>query len=202
MVNLLYLYFTFFLMIKKPFHDNLSDQELLERFYQDGDVEWLGILFPRFSLLLYGLCLKYLKSEEEAKDAVQQVFLKAISELGKYRVTYIKSWLYMVAKNHCLMQLRGNGNRTVEFKEHFTSAANNWEENKMALERENNLKELEFAITRLNEEQRLCITLFYLQKKSYQQISEETGFSMMQVKSYVQNGKRNLKILLPRKENE
>lgn len=189
-------------MIKKTFHDNLSDQELLERFYQDGDVEWLGILFPRFSLLLYGLCLKYLKNEEEAKDAVQQVFLKAISELGKYRVTYIKSWLYMVAKNHCLMQLRGTGNRTVELKEHYTSAGNNWEENKIALEKENNLKALEFAITGLNEEQRLCITLFYLQKKSYQQVSEETGFSMMQVKSHVQNGKRNLKILLSRKENE
>lgn len=189
-------------MFKKPFHDKLEDQELLERFYQDGDLEWLGILLPRFSMLLYGLCFKYLKDEEEAKDAVQQVFIKAMSELPKYRVTYIKSWLYMVAKNHCLMKLRGNAHRTVELKESVTISAFEHSNEEEAKEKEIKLEALEKALNGLNQEQRVCITLFYLQKKSYTQVSQETGFNMMQVKSYIQNGKRNLKILMSSEHNE
>jgi RNA polymerase sigma-70 factor (ECF subfamily) len=87
-------------------YDHLSDQELLAKFQADHNNEWLGILLQRYTLLLLGVCMKYLKNEEEAKDSVQQVFLKAIQELHKYRVEFFKSWLYMVAKNHCLMKLR------------------------------------------------------------------------------------------------
>jgi RNA polymerase sigma-70 factor (ECF subfamily) len=188
-------------MFKKPFHDTLEDQEILERYYQDGDVEWLGILLPRFSMLLYGLCFKYLRNEEEARDAVQQVFIKAMSELPKYRVTYIKSWLYTVAKNHCLMKLRNTTGRTIELKESTTASAfeNTDEEIK---EKELRIEALEKALQGLNAEQRTCITLFYLQKKSYSQVSDETGYTMMQVKSHIQNGKRNLKILLSAANNE
>src|SRR5688572_10169495 len=84
----------------------MSDQELLAKFYADHNNEWLGILLQRYTLLLLGVCMKYLKNEEQAKDSVQQVFLKVIQELHKYKVEYFKSWLYMVAKNHCLMILR------------------------------------------------------------------------------------------------
>lgn len=87
-------------------YTHISDQELLERFYTDYNNQWLGILLQRYTFLLLGVCMKYLKNEEAAKDAVQQIFLKAITELAKYKVVYIKSWLYMVARNHCLMQLR------------------------------------------------------------------------------------------------
>jgi DNA-directed RNA polymerase specialized sigma24 family protein len=85
---------------------HISDAELLDKFYNDKNNQWLGILLQRYTLLLLGVCMKYLKNEEEAKDSVQQVFLKAIAELQKYKVTYFKSWLYMVAKNHSLMKLR------------------------------------------------------------------------------------------------
>ena len=90
-------------------YNHISDNELLQRFYADHDNEWLGILLQRYTMLLLGVCMKYLKNEEEAKDAVQQVFLKAINELHKYKVEYFKSWIYMVAKNHCLMKLRDKG---------------------------------------------------------------------------------------------
>ena len=58
------------------------------------------------------------------------------------------------------------------------------------------------SLEELNPEQKQCLILFYLEKKSYQEISENTGFSLMQVKSYIQNGKRNLKILLDKKMNK
>ena len=87
-------------------YDHFTDQQLLEKFHADHNNEWLGILLQRYTLLLLGVCMKYLKNEEEAKDCVQQIFLKVIQELHKYKVEYFKSWLYMVAKNHCLMKLR------------------------------------------------------------------------------------------------
>ena len=87
-------------------HEETSDQQLLENFYRDRNNEWLGILLQRYTLLLLGVCMKYLKNEEDARDSVQQIFLKSITELHKYKVDYFKSWIYMVAKNHCLMKLR------------------------------------------------------------------------------------------------
>src|SRR5688572_15955898 len=69
------------------------------------------MLLQRYTLLLLGVCMKYLKDEEEAKDAVQQIFLKVITELPKYMVDYFKSWLYMVARNHCLMKIRDDHGR-------------------------------------------------------------------------------------------
>src|SRR6185503_14730868 len=90
----------------------------LEKFYATRDNAWLGTLLQRYTLLLLGVCMKYLKNEEEARDSVQQVFLKAITELHKYRVEYFKSWLYMVAKNHCLMKLRDRqGRMATDIKE-------------------------------------------------------------------------------------
>ena len=103
-------------------HNDINDKDLLQRFYTDGNNEWLGILLERYTLLLFGVCMKYLKNEEEAKDAVQQVFLKVIGELRKYKVEYFKTWLYMVAKNHCLMKLRDKGKYTQELNEHSIAA--------------------------------------------------------------------------------
>ena len=84
----------------------MTDQDLLEKFRQSGDNSWLGILLERYTLLLFGVCMKYLKNEEGAKDAVQQIFLKVITELPKYKVDYFKSWLYTIARNYCLMKIR------------------------------------------------------------------------------------------------
>src|SRR5439155_26465041 len=95
--------------VKNKRYDHMSDTGLLELYYADKNQEWIGILLERYTLLLLGVCMKYLKDENEAKDCVQQIFLKVLTELAKYRVEYFKSWLYMVAKNHCLMRLRDKG---------------------------------------------------------------------------------------------
>ena len=174
-----------------------SDNELLEKFYESGDNEWLGILLQRYTLLLLGVCIKYLKNEELAKDSVQQIFFKVINELKKYRIIYFKSWLYMVARNHCLLQLRNkNGKTIISLNENFS------EENFLLNEKKEKeiwLNAMEESLNFLNEEQRTCISLFYLQKKSYNEISFVTKLSAMQVKSNIQNGKRNLKILIENK---
>ena len=183
------------------YHD-ITDQELLGNFYASQDNKWLGILLERYTLLLLGVCMKYLKNEEEAKDSVQQIFLKAVTELNKYRVEYFKSWVYMVAKNHCLMKLRGRqGKIPAELTEKLTAAADTMTDTNALWENDKTLDLMSQSLKELNPEQRQCVTLFYLDKKSYLEISEQTGYSLLQVKSYIQNGKRNLKILIEKKIN-
>ena len=174
----------------------LTDQEILRHFYADHNNEWLGTLLERYTMLLYGVSMKYLKNPEEAKDAVQQIFLKAITELHKYEVSYFSSWLYMIAKNHCLMQLRHwRQGISVDLVNEPVSEINDPD----PFQDEALLRDLEEAIKHLNSEQKTCIRMFYLEKKSYQAIASETGFNLLQVKSYIQNGKRNLRILLEKK---
>lgn len=180
-------------------HSNITDQELLDRFYEHHDNHWLGILFERYTLLLYGLCMKYLKDEDDAKDSVQQVFLKSITELRKYRVQYFKSWLYMVAKNHCLMKLRERGKIAAEPNESMIADTSDPASIREHFEKDRKLELMADSLEQLNAEQKLCVTLFYLEKKSYQEIAGVTGYTIMQVKSYIQNGKRNLKLIMEKK---
>ncbi len=179
--------------------EHITDAELLERYYQKKDNEFLGILLERYTLLLFGTCLKYLKNETEARDAVQQVFLKSLTEIPKYKITYFKSWIYMVAKNHCLMLLR-NKNIILEFESVVVVEEDMNKKDELFL-KEAQLNILESAINELNNGQKECIQLFYLQKKSYQEVCKQTGFTILQVKSFIQNGKRNLKILMKKKSN-
>ena len=192
---------SYFHPVNPKLNKHISDQELLEKFYADRDNQWLGILLERYTLLLLGVCMKYLKNEELARDSVQQIFLKAITELQKYRVEYFKSWIYMVAKNHCLMQLRDKpGKNTIEVKENIPAETDETDKESLLL----NEKTYEYmgeALKELNADQQVCVTLFYMEKKSYQQITEQTGYSMMQVKSHIQNGKRNMRILIEKKMN-
>ncbi|HZH36836.1 MAG TPA: sigma-70 family RNA polymerase sigma factor [Flavisolibacter sp.] len=182
-------------------YNHITDNELLAHYYADGNQEWIGVLLKRYTLLLLGVCMKYLKDESEAKDCVQQIFLKVLTEVPKYKIEYFKSWLYMVAKNHCLMRLRDRDKNVRELSDNSPHMHHESDKSDL-LENEQTYNLLEEAITELSDEQKKCVILFYLQKQSYQQVADQTGFNMMQVKSYIQNGKRNLKILLERKLKE
>jgi len=181
-------------------YNHITDQELLDRFYGEHNNDWLGVVLQRYTLLLFGVCMKYLKNDEEAKDAVQQIFLKSITELHKYKVEYFKSWIYMVARNYCLMKLRDkHGRMSVDINELAIASPDEYLNKKLHAEKDRTLEIMESALQELSKEQKQCVTLFYLDKKSYQEITDITGFNMMQVKSYIQNGKRNLKLLLDKK---
>ncbi len=161
----------------------------------------MGILYKRYAHLVLGLCFKYLKDEDEAKDAVMHIFEKLMADLLKHEVHYFKSWLYTFSKNHCLMIIRKKQarlNKEMDLKIH----ADSFMETETGLHlktheaKETEYNALEKAIEELNEEQRVCIDLFYLKEKSYQEISNNTGYTLNEVKSFIQNGKRNLKIKL------
>jgi RNA polymerase sigma factor (sigma-70 family) len=183
--------------VKFQEYKELPDAAILDLYYSDKDPEWLGLLLTRYTLLLLGVCMKYLKDENEARESVQQVFLKVLTEAPKYKIEFFKSWLYMVAKNYCLMKIRER-NKTITSALSDNLLATESDKNEIE-ENELTYELLEESIKELAEEQNQCIILFYVQKLSYQQICERTGYTLMQVKSYIQNGKRNLKLILERK---
>ncbi|MFZ2906309.1 MAG: sigma-70 family RNA polymerase sigma factor [Cyclobacteriaceae bacterium] len=183
-------------MLSTKHHSELTDQELLALYKQSEEVNWVGILYSRYTSLVYGVCLKYLKDREEAKDAVMQLFEKLTSTLKTHEVEFFKSWLYVTARNHCLMQLRSKkGKYTEEISPILmeTSAETHLEEQD---ELELNLGKLENCIEKLAHEQKVCVRMFFLQQKCYKDITVLTGFDLKKVKSFIQNGKRNLKICL------
>ena len=181
-------------------HSKLSDEELMLAFRGSNDNAWLGYLLQRYTALLLGVALKYLKDKALAEDAVQQVFLKALTHLPKEEVANFKGWLYILMRNHCLQLLRDKTYSTgVEILDNTPAAVNSHEE---LLHREFTLEQMNECLKLLNDEQRVALSLFYLQRKSYEQIIEQTGYTFMQVKSFIQNGKRNLKAILLKKLGE
>ncbi|MBK7098605.1 MAG: sigma-70 family RNA polymerase sigma factor [Sphingobacteriales bacterium] len=187
--------------MKKDKFSHISDDELLQRFLKNKENEWLGILLQRYTLLLLGVCMKYLKNEEEARDTVQQIFLKVLQDVQKYKIENFKPWLYMVARNSCLTILR---DKKKLYHEEISDKNNIYNDFTIGHEFTNAKNDipielLEVALKELNTEQKQCITLFYLQKNSYQEVSDVTGYSLLQVKSFIQNGKRNLKISIEKK---
>ena len=189
----------YFSAVKDALIKKLSDQELLQKYLEAKDNYFLGILLERYTMLILGVAMKYLKNEEDAKDAVQQIFLKVSLELQKYSVDYFKSWLYMVTRNYCLMQLRKKSTaRLTALPEEIPALQDEISTNKL-FENETLLDNMHAAIDMLSEGQKTCVTLFYLEKKSYQEITAITGMDNLQVKSNIQNGKRNLKILVLKK---
>ncbi len=160
----------------------------------------LGELYQRYMELVYGVCLKYYKDPETAKDSVMQIFEELVSKLKKHDVENFRAWLHQVAKNHCLMQLRTPKNmKTVEFKTELVQSEDNVHLNGV-LEKEENFNKMEDCLKTLAQEQRETIQLFYLEGKCYNEIVEITGMEWNQVRSLIQNGRRNLKICMEKEE--
>ena len=175
-----------------------EDSELIEQYKKSGDLGIIGTLFSRYTSLVYGVCIKYLKDREDARDAVMQLFEKLTQSLKEHDIVNFKSWLYVTARNHCLMQLRAKKGK---FVEHLSSQR---VETALILhleeepELEQNLSKLEKCIETLAQDQKWCVQLFFLQEKCYKDITGITGYDLNKVKSYIQNGKRNLKICMER----
>ncbi|MGQ8336676.1 RNA polymerase sigma factor [Sunxiuqinia sp. A32] len=182
-----------------------SDENLLADFIENRDMDSLGELYGRYMHLVYGVCLKYFKDRERSKDAFIQLFEKLVVEIDKHEIRNFKSWLFVVTRNHCLMELRkskqgkivvlGDENELVGFME------NEVELHPIDKEPdERNEDALKDCIERLKKEQKDCIRSFYFENKSYREICSELNMEEKKVKSFIQNGKRNLKICLESKK--
>jgi RNA polymerase sigma-70 factor (ECF subfamily) len=163
-----------------------------------GDNAAFTEIYTRYGHLVLGLCIKYLKSRDDAKDATLSIFSKLLEDLKKHKINHFKSWLYVYSKNFCLMELRKRQShlkQELELNEN-TVVIMDFSNAEHLDEKEQQLQHLERAIATLNAEQKKCIELFYLQNKSYKEVCDLTGYDLNAVKSYIQNGKRNLKLVL------
>jgi RNA polymerase sigma-70 factor, ECF subfamily len=180
-----------------------SDEELLKEFVRSGDIEVLGELYSDYMHLVYGVCLKYLKNRDESKDAVMQIFEKLVIEVPKQQIENFKSWLYVVTKNYCLMQLRSEKTLSEKSQEWMTDSKV-FMENTPILhpideDGQNIDKELENCIQKLKVEQKECILQFYYENRCYNEIALNLNLDEKKVKSHLQNAKRNLKLCLEEK---
>ena len=176
-----------------------NETELLSLYRQTGELSYIGELYKKFTPLVYGVCMKYLQNPEDSQDAVMQIFEKLLAESPTHHINNWSAWLYVVARNHCLMVLRKKKLPTMGLEKRNL-------ENRMELSENLHLTdELEPENQRLHKalelpsEQETCMRLFFFEEKTYKEIVELTGYEMQKVKSHLQNGKRMLKILMEQK---
>lgn len=178
---------------------NLTDDELVAAYFSTGNLKIIGELYKKYTHLVFGVCMKYLKNEEKSKDAVMEIFESLIEKLKIHKVSNFKSWLYTVTKNHCLMLLRSDSSYTKLKDRIFHKFMSENMELQVQVhplienEQEYLIEHMDKALNELKKEQGNCIRLMYLENKTYREIADITGYSLKNVKSYIQNGKRNLK---------
>lgn len=176
-----------------------SDHELVRKYRSAGNIDTLGELYQRYMELVYGVCLKYMKEPEDAKDCVINIFEELVTKLKKYEVDTFKPWLYQLAKNHCLMKLRSKKGNPVNIDIDVVHLSENIHLDGV-MEKELRLTNMESCIELLPADQKQAIQLFYLGEKCYKEIAEATNTDINKVRSFIQNGRRNLKICMEKQD--
>ena len=183
----------------KPEQENLTDEELLKRYCDSGELVYFVEAYKRYMPLVYGVALKYRKRPEDAQDAVMQLFEELVVKIKEVEIQSFKAWLYTCIRNNCLMEIRKRSkNLSVSLDDSFMEFCDDFHLTVVS-ESENREESLRECVESLPEKQRISVKYFFFNELSYKEVEERTGFSLKMVKSFIQNGKRNLKLCLERK---
>ncbi|MDX1665732.1 MAG: sigma-70 family RNA polymerase sigma factor [Saprospiraceae bacterium] len=183
--------------------EELGDDELLLRYRREGDLEILAELYDRYLEMVYGLCLKYLASEAAAEDAVMSIFEELVVKLMEHEVQNFRSWLYVLARNHCLMRLRKEKKHIrVKIEPEFMQKVEPMHPVTEEGIAEADLDQLRDCLDKLSDDQMKCIEQFYYEDKSYREIAADNSITLGKVRSHIQNGRRNLRICMEQKREE
>lgn len=177
----------------------LSDAALVQAFQQQADLTVLATLYERYMDLVYGVCLNYLKDSERAKDCVLQIFEELIVKVPQHQIGNFRGWLYQLTKNYCLMQLRSDKKFMKVPADDLVMQSEPGVHLDGVMEREDQMQALQDCLAQLNREQRQVVELFYLQGKAYKEIVSLMEIDVNTVRSFLQNGRRNLKICMDKK---
>lgn len=189
------LIFSLVALLKNISSSTDPDLHLVQQYKSSKNLEVLGVLYQRYMDLVYGVCLKYLKQPEDAQDSTITIFEELADKLLRHGVENFKSWLYTLTKNHCLMRLRSEKKFIVNMDAELVQSGENLHLDGV-LDKEESFRQLDFCLGQLTDDQRKVIELFYLQSKSYHEITIITGIEWNKVRSAIQNGRRNLKICI------
>lgn len=173
--------------------DSPQDHELLQQYRETNDLKILGDLYQRHTEMVYYVCLRYLQDPELSKDAVMNIFEELIYKVNRQEIKDFPRWLYVLSKNHCLMYLRSQKNKLQISLDEFVKYPEDLHQYGQQDEKEEQLTAMEGCLEKLPDKQQQSVRLFFLEEKCYKEISDSTGYSLNEVKSYIQNGKRNLK---------
>lgn len=194
------------LRLSKKYNGDQPDESLLKQYHSSGDLEVLGALYARYMHLVYGVCLRYLKDREDAKDAVMQIFEKLITDAQQHEIRQFKSWLYVLTKNYCLMQIRSQKSKERRINsrkiDHVPYVESDIELHPIDKDETNWDATLKECLEKLKPEHKKCIQLFYFENKCYHDIADSLKMEEKKVKSHLQNAKRNLKICIEKKNGK
>ena len=176
---------------------NISDNELLQMYFKTDNLDYIGILFKRYTRILIGVSLKYTSDLHHAEDVVQQVFIKFLDAVHP-QIANVGGWLYQMTKNESINFTKKQGRQQIQHleREEYHLSDTTDDEIKALLYKEHQSELLMAAISELKSDQRKAIECFYFHNLSYEQIAVQNNWSIGEVKSYIQNAKRNLKIKL------
>lgn len=180
----------------KSISETNPDVELVASYQKTHQQDFLAQLFLRYSDLVYGCCLKYLSDPDKAKDATMSIYYELVEKLKNHEVVHFKSWLYVLSKNYCLMELRKQKRNPVTVYASEFMYSEEFEHPEDMFDKETQLQTLTICLDKLNEGQKESVRLFYIENKCYQDIAELTGNDWNRVRSLIQNGRRNLKICM------
>ena len=180
----------------KSIDQTQSDEALVALYQRTSQQDFLAQLFLRYSDLVYGCCLKYLSDNEKAKDATMNIYYELVEKLKNHVVVNFKSWLYVLSKNHCLMELRKQKRNPVTVSASDFMQSEQFEHPENVFDKEEQLQSLTLCLDQLNEGQKESVRLFYMENKCYQEITAITGNDWNRVRSLIPNGRRNLKICM------
>lgn len=178
----------------------VSDEDLLLQYKQSGDKDLFADLFKKHVTTVYGTCLFYLQDKDEAQDATMVLFEKLMLDISTREINNFKAWLSFVVRNHCISLIRKSKTAFKNKKSYYDfemeETSYEAEEKIQSVSDDALLQEMKNCLPRLKDKQRICVERFYLQNKSYQDIADETGYNLNEIKSHIQNGKRNLKLMI------
>lgn len=174
-----------------------TDEELLARYRSTGEARYLGVLYERYMPMVYGVCLKIMRDPGKSEDAVMNIYEELVRKVMEHQVESFRGWLYVLARNHCLMEWRKNQRRPTDYHApedmvHYDAVEAAFEVELPAAEN----KALEKCLENLPDHQRTSVQMFYLEEKSYKEIAGLLAEEIGKIRSYIQNGRRNLKICL------
>ncbi len=164
-----------------------------------GNVQAFSFLIDKYQNLVYTLALKLLKKPEDAEEMAQDTFVKAFQKIDTYEgKSKFSTWLYSITYNACISELR---KRRVEFSSFDDRQISDSDEMKMhdyyrETKKEDQEKYLNLALSKLQEDDQVLVTLYYFENQSMDEISVITGLTVSNIKVKIHRARKRMYSLL------
>jgi RNA polymerase sigma-70 factor (ECF subfamily) len=173
-------------------YEDLSEEELLRSFTEDGDKAGFAELFNRNSRKIYQACFAFFRDSALAEDATQETFLRAYQNNDRFHGGDYVAWLHRIARNACIDQWRRK-RPEVAIDDTDESAPVQLSVASPDANMQIAIQHLHRELNKLPADQKRCLEL-KIEGYSYEETAARTGLTMDAVRSHLQNGRRTLRL--------